>query len=299
MLLEQLKEQSSFTHHEKDVARYILENRNHISGMSASELASATLTSKATVVRLSQKLGLSGYQELKLKLIAEINQNDRISEILANNPITDKSSYSDIIHTLPVLYDKAITNTRLSLDTNSMNRINNILQKAECIDIYGTGISYILAQSAAFKFATLGIESSAYESINSHYLAARSHKKTIAFLISFTGANRTVNSMARYLKEAANNYIVGIMGPHSDEIRPWCHEIVEIPNRDSLLSLDVISSFTATTYILDIFFALLLSKRYDEHVSSSVEMLKHMPLLLNQPYWHFDEEPNDENEKSE
>lgn len=289
MLLDQLKEQLNFTNHEKDVARYILENKNRIPNMSASELAEASLTSKATVVRLSQKLGLAGYQKLKLKLVAEINQNDRINQILANDPITDKSSYADIIHTLPVLYDKAVTNTRLSLDTNRMNRINNALQRAECIDIYGTGISYILAQSAAFKFATLGVESSAYESINSHYLAAQNHKKTIAFLISFTGANRTVNSMARYLREATNHYVVGIMGPHSDDIRQWCHEIVEIPNRDSLLSLDVISSFSAVTYVLDVFFALLLSKRYDEHVKSSIEMLTHMPLLLNQPYWHFDE----------
>ena len=288
MLLEQLKEQQNFTNHEKDVAVYILENIDSLPNMSSAELANASLTSKATVVRLSQKLGLEGYQELKLKLIAEINQRDRLNKILANEPITDKSSYSDIINTLPVLYDKAVTNTRLSLDKNSMNRINNVLQKAECIDIYGTGISYILAQSAAFKFATLGMECSAYESINSHYLAARKNKKTIAFLISFTGANKAVNSMAKYLREATNNYVVGIMGPHSDNIREWCHEIVEISNRDSLLSLDVISSFTATTYVLDIFFSLLLSKCYDEHVKSSIEMLTHMPLLLNQSYWDTD-----------
>lgn len=290
MLLEQLREQQNFTNHERDVARYILEHENQISDMSAGELARASLTSKATVVRLSQKLGLTGYQELKLRLVAEINQNDRISQILANDPITDKSSCADIISTLPVIYDKAVTNTRLSLDMNCMNRINNVLQRAECIDIYGTGISYILAQSATFKFATLGVESSAYESINSHYLAARGHKKTIAFLISFTGANKTVVNMARYLREATNNYVVGILGPRSSDMRQWCHEIVEISNRDSLLSLDVISSFSAATYVLDIFFALLLSRRYEEHVKSSVEMLKHSSLLLTQPYWHLDGE---------
>ena len=95
--------------------------------------------------------------------------------------MTAESTYDDIVKTLPALYDKAVTNTRLSLDKNSMKRISQVLQKAECIDIYGTGISYILAQSAAFKISTLGLECSAYESINSHYLAARKHKKNIAF----------------------------------------------------------------------------------------------------------------------
>ncbi len=281
MLLEKLKEQANFTNHEKEVAGYILKHMDKIPGMSSTELAQASFTSKATVVRLSQKLGLTGYQEFRLKLVEEINQKNRLSKMLEGEPITDKSSYSDIIHTLPVIYDKAVTNTRLSLDKNTIIRINNFLKRAECIDIYGTGISYILAQSAVFKFATLGIECSAYESINAHYLAARSNKKTIAFLISFTGANRTVIQMARYLREATNNYVVGIMGPHNQVIRKWCHEVVEIPNRDSLLSLDVITSFSATTYILDIFFSFLLSERYEEHAKSSLEMLTHMELLLD------------------
>lgn len=69
------------------------------------------------------------------------------------------------------------------------------------------------------KFATLGIECSAYESINGHYLAARKDKKTVAFLLSFTGANRTVVRIARYLREATGNYVIGIAGPHGDTLR--------------------------------------------------------------------------------
>ena len=281
MLLEKLKDGIKFTNNEKETARYILENLDKVPGMSSAELARAAFTSKAAVVRLSQKLGLTGYQEFRLKLVEEINQKNRLSQMLEGEPIHGKSTYTDIINTLPVLYDKAVTNTRLSLDKNSMNRINTVLQSAECIDIYGAGISYILAQSAAFKFATLGVECSAYESINGHYLAARKNKKTIAFLVSFTGANRTMIRAARYLREATNNYVAGIVGPHNEVIRKWCDEVVEISNRDSLLSIDVITSFSAATYVMDIFFALLLSRRYGEHAKSSLEMLLHNNLLLN------------------
>lgn len=156
MIMEKLKEEAGFTNHEKEVAHYILNHMDQVPEMSTSELARASFTSKATVVRLCKKLDLSGYQQFKLKLVEEINQKKRLDQMLANEPITDKSSYADIINVLPSLYDKAVTNTRLSLDKNSINRINQVLQRAECIDIYGTGISYILAQSAAFKFATLG-----------------------------------------------------------------------------------------------------------------------------------------------
>ena len=281
MLLVQLREMKNFTNHERDVAEYILGHMDQIPDISADELARASLTSKATVVRLSKKLGLSGYQELKLRLVAEMNQSERISQLISKEPITGNSSYSDIILTLPGLYDKAITNTRLTLDKNTMMRIGRFLQGAECIDIYGTGISYVLAQAAAFKFATLGLECSAYESINGHYLAARKHKRTVAFLISFTGANRTVERMGEYLMTATNNHIVGILGPHSQVTGKWCHEVVEIPNRDSVLSLDVITSFMAGNYVFDIFFSMLLAGCQEEHVKSSLEMQKHESLLLN------------------
>lgn len=281
MLLVQLREMKNFTNHERDVAEYILGHMDQIPDISAGELARASLTSKATVVRLSKKLGLSGYQELKLRLVAEMNQSERISQLISKEPITGNSSYSDIILTLPELYDKAITNTRLTLDKNTMMRIGRFLQGAECIDIYGTGISYVLAQAAAFKFATLGLECSAYESINGHYLAARKHKRTVAFLISFTGANRTVERMGEYLMTATNNHIVGILGPHSQVTGKWCHEVVEIPNRDSVLSLDVITSFMAGNYVFDIFFSMLLAGCQEEHVKSSLEMQKHESLLLN------------------
>ena len=181
MLLEKLQEHKNFTAHEKDVAEYILSHLDQISELSAGELAKASYTSKATVVRLSQKLGLNGFQDLKITLTAEINQKKRIDQLLANEPVTAESTYDDIVKTLPALYDKAVTNTRLSLDKNSMKRISQVLQKAECIDIYGTGISYILAQSAAFKISTLGLECSAYEVLILTIWRRVSTRKTLLF----------------------------------------------------------------------------------------------------------------------
>ena len=73
-----------------------------------------------------------------------------------------------------------------------MIRICNRIKAADRIDIYGSGISYILAQSAAFKFATLGMECAAYESVNAHYLSAGKKKKTVSFVITFTGAKMCI-----------------------------------------------------------------------------------------------------------
>lgn len=285
MILENLAKMDSFTHQEKAAARYILDHVELIQKMSAEELAKASFTSKATVARLCKKLGVEGYQELKYNLVSEMVENIRVNQLLSKEPITEKSSYNDIITTLPKLYDKAITDTKLCMDKNVMLRIANRIRQTDRLDIYGSGISYILAQSAAFKFSTLGMECTAYESVNAHYLAARKKKKSVSFLITFTGANLDMIGVARYLKETSGTYVVGIVGRHNDEIRKWCDEIVEIPSRDSLLSLKVVTSFTATTYVLDIFFSMFLAQTYEEHVKSSLEMVCHESLRTAVDYW--------------
>lgn len=70
MILERLKTMEGFTHQEQAVAQYILRQMEDIQGMSSDELAKASYTSKATVVRLCKKLGVAGYQELKFQLIS-------------------------------------------------------------------------------------------------------------------------------------------------------------------------------------------------------------------------------------
>jgi DNA-binding MurR/RpiR family transcriptional regulator len=123
---------------------------------------------------------------------------------------------------------------------------------------------------------------------------ARKKKKSVSFVITFTGANLDMIGVARYLKEVTGSYVVGIVGRHNDEIRKWCDEIVEIPSRDSLLSLKVVTSFTATTYVLDIFFSLFLSQTYEEHVKSSLEMVCHESLRTGVDYWSLKELPEEE-----
>lgn len=93
-----------------------------------------------------------------------------------------------ILEMLPKFYDKAIIDIRLYMDKNKMFRIFNRIKTAERIELYGSGISYILAQLAAFKFAALEMESLAYECFKAHYLSAVKKQKIVSFIILFTDA---------------------------------------------------------------------------------------------------------------
>lgn len=286
MILEKLEKMEGFTHQEKAVAAYILEHVEMIERMSTEDLAREAYTSKATVVRMCKKIGVEKYQDLKLKLVSEAVQKIRIHQLLAEEPINQSSTYQDIIHTIPSLYEQSIHETNAVMDKNVIHRIVNRLKTAEKIEFYGTGISLAIAQTAAFKFATLGIESTAHDSVNAHYLTA-SPKKRVAFVTSFTGANTSMIGTARYLKETTNSYVVGIVGRFNEEIRQWCDEVVLIPSRHTLLSLKVMTSCTSLIYVTDVLFSMLLSARYEQHVKTALETVSHESLRLSVDYWNL------------
>lgn len=270
MLVDKLQEQSDLTPQEQVVASYILENIKIIPSLSAQGLAEQSFASKATVVHLCQKLGFSGFQEFKLQLLAEWYGKQRLDALLSKEPISSNTNSEELLDILPQIYDKALTNTRYTLRKQQLPKLLKFIEQSEQVIFLGTGISYISAQAAAFKFSNLGLQATAMESLNKHFLALNKDKKIVFFLISFTGKNETIIQMARYLKQEGFYPIVGLVGPYYEQLKPYCHEIIELPNRESLIGLDVVSSNISLTYIIDILFSMYLANTYDAQVKASL-----------------------------
>ena len=64
---------SELTQSEKKIAQMVLETPEEVIQMTANELAKASQTSPASVIRFCRSIGISGFTELKLKLSAEVD----------------------------------------------------------------------------------------------------------------------------------------------------------------------------------------------------------------------------------
>lgn len=133
MLVDKLQEQSDLTPQEQVVASFILENMKMIPSFSAQGLAGKSFTSKATVVRLCQKLGFSGFQEFKLQLLAEWHEKQRLDALLSEEPISSHTNFEDLLDILPQIYDKALTNTRFTLRKQQLPKLINFIEKSDQI----------------------------------------------------------------------------------------------------------------------------------------------------------------------
>lgn len=274
MIIEQLKEKRDFTGNENVLADYILQNMAKIQELTAEELAKETFTSKASVVRLCKKLKMDGYRSFQRKLEAELNEIYRISCLINKEPINAGSTTKEIINIIPSIYETAIVKTKLLIDEDVLKRAISMIRVAENIEIYGAGVCQTIARTTAFKFNSIGIESSASEGINEHHIMMhKDEKNKVAILLTFSGSNPYILSIAKYLKKVGY-YIIGIGGNDHKELKRYCNDFIEIYTKEMILSLEILSSNTGMNYILDVIFASLLSQDYDKNIAASLDVIK-------------------------
>lgn len=199
ILLSIKEKYSQMGHSEKLIADWLMKNFSDMMNMSISQLADNCGCGEATIVRFSRRLGLSGYQELKLKIAQEsantaaggvmgIEQNDTCYEIF-------KKRISDI--------HIALENTKSVLDPAEFENAANALRNASRIVIFGLGNSASVAVDAQHKFLRAGLDAVAYCDNHMQAIAASHlHKGDVAIGISHSGASIDVVEALRTAKDA-------------------------------------------------------------------------------------------------
>ena len=173
---------------EKRIADSIFENAHDIVGISITELAEKCSCGYATVVRFSRRLGLSGYQELKVKVAAELGTSSSIG-----GEINKDDGCFEIFRKRIADISASLRGTEAVLNPEALDRVAKLIMKADRIVIFGLGNSAAIAQDAAHKFLRLGL--SAQACCDNHMQAIiASHLKrgSVAIGISHSGASKDI-----------------------------------------------------------------------------------------------------------
>jgi DNA-binding MurR/RpiR family transcriptional regulator len=137
---------------ERRIAEKILEEPEEIVHMTASELGEHANSSAATVIRLSKRLKISSFTELKIFISREVESENR-------------EVYSDIDadESVQAIMDKLHWNSSLAMkDTASMLEEEAILQAADMIRdasvvyTFGIGASSLVAENISQKWSRIG-----------------------------------------------------------------------------------------------------------------------------------------------
>lgn len=181
---------------EKQIADWIEQNPGKIISMSIVELAEQCKCSEATIVRFSKRLGLSGYQELKISLASEGG-----SSYVSTNIKDDDSAYDIYTKVCNDIY-MSLEKTKKSLKPESMALAAEKICKAKKIVIFGLGNSASVAIDASHKFLRAGLSAVAYTDNHMQVIAA-SHLSDgdIAIAISHSGSSKDIVEALKIAKD--------------------------------------------------------------------------------------------------
>ena len=267
--LNELKRMNKLTSTEQGIVNYILTNPEELEKISSRQLAELTYTSPATVVRICQKLGFSGYSEFKIKYLQEVNQTPRMDQINRTNPITSEDSLHRIVNKVAALEITAIEQTKKGIDLDQLNRVSELLNQATCIDFYAFDNNLHLAKNACSHFLYAGKQAVVHDSSNAQFMQAfASVEGHVAIIISRTGENPMLYRIANVLHERKIPLLVLTESRHSS-LAKISTEHLYLYNVHRFTDMGTILFQTSVQYLFDLLFAILFSRNFENSVKQN------------------------------
>lgn len=267
--LNELKQMNKLTSTEQGIVNYILTYPEELEKISSRQLAELTYTSPATVVRICQKLGFSGYSEFKIKYLQEVNQTPRMDQINRTNPITSEDSLHRIVNKVAALEITAIEQTKKGIDLDQLNRVSELLNQATCIDFYAFDNNLHLAKNACSHFLYAGKQAIIHDSSNAQFMQAfASVEGHVAIIISRTGENPMLYRIAIILCEKKIPLLVLTESRHSS-LAKISTEHLYLYNVHRFTDMGTILFQTSVQYLFDLLFAILFSRNFENSVKQN------------------------------
>lgn len=186
------------------IGKYILDNPERVVRSSLAEIAVFSQSGEASVVRFCKQLGYSGYRDLKIALTAELasQRTHRRKQV----------STAGSLAPLAARLNAAISTTAQGCDEELLLRLAIQLKKSRRIDIFGSGVSGLVAEMVAYRLMRVGLIAQAFQDATlAHEVITTFDSSCVAIGISELGLTAdTVRFFSR--AQASGAFTLAITG---------------------------------------------------------------------------------------
>ena len=181
------------------IAGYIADNAAEVVRMSITELAEQSGASEGSVIGLCRRVGVSGFQELKIVLAQDLVEPVK----LIQEDLHEGDDNATVIDKIFLAHAATLEDTRRLLSAGQVAAAVALLDKARRIDCYGIGSSAPIAEDLAYRLTQLGRD--ARPVVDSHVQAvsaAMAGHGVAVITISHSGSTVETVTATRHAKEA-------------------------------------------------------------------------------------------------
>jgi DNA-binding MurR/RpiR family transcriptional regulator len=278
MLENMIRLCDSLTPVETEIAIFITKNKDRVVDMTIQQLSDEIFVSKSAVHRFCRKIGIKGFNELKVKIVQDLSDLEKGKAVIdVNYPFEQRDSPKLIANKLMKLYETTVQDTFDYIDAEELGRISTLLYNAEVIDIYTHAHNLNPAESFQDKMLTIGrtvnCPTSFYTQRMTALAASQSH---VAVIISYSGLASFILPILQKLYE--KKIAVVFIGKAGSNLYPqYVTHYLSISDKENLRDrISQFSSNIALQYMLDVLFACIYNKNRKENIEYLHESIDFM-----------------------
>ena len=202
---------SSLTGSEKYIYKYLNDNFYSIPMLGIEDIVKHTFTSNSCVIRLSKKLGYSGWKQLQISCLKKINKSQKV----------DDSIKFDV-------YMKSIKKMSAKSNNGDFDKIISLLSKTKKIWVYGSGINKPIATMLNYQLLMKGKDSrSANCSVSERTIIKNLKKPDVVIFISYSGETKKVLDIVKLVNKGVKK--IALTQNFNNPLRKMCDYELLVP----------------------------------------------------------------------
>lgn len=230
----------------RNIADYIVDNFDKIPFLSVHEIADKTGASVASIVRFAQRIGYSGYSDLREAIAFSLQSHLTKKDTF---PLVRQSSKDEDILTSVANIDVMNINETLNeLDRDLFNHSVKLMIQSNRVFTAGLGISYLLAEILAYQLTQVGIDATVLKHTYSVFEEQILYLKKNDVLVTFSFPPYSIETIDA--AKAANKKgikVISITNKPSSPVTFYSEAVLIVKSENMLFT----NSFAAISVIIN------------------------------------------------
>ncbi|MBX7360134.1 MurR/RpiR family transcriptional regulator [Clostridium chauvoei] len=267
------------TKSDRQLIKYIKENKEAVIYKSISEIANDNNIGEATVTRFTKKMGFLGFQDFKVTLATEIS--NKSTKRIINNNIDNNESVEETSKKLLQCNIDVLQQTNELINFKDIHICSEYIKEASRVYFFGIGYSGIIALDSNYKFMRIGVNSCSYQ--DSHtimMMASIANKDDLVIAISHTGETDEIIKAVNLVKENGCK-VISITQDKPSRLKDVSDINLSYVSAEIIFETGAVSSKLAQIYLIDLVYTQVVKDMDTTAIERKVRTTEAIDQLRN------------------
>jgi len=251
----------------KIIGIFVIDHQRILNSYTVEQIAEATNTSKATVVRFAHYFGFDGWRDFINQFMKEINYiNQNSQNVDVNYPFKADDSVDEIINQMSDLHIQSINDSAALLNTEVLKEATKTLKRANRIVVFAASPNNYMAKTFQRKMLSIGRHIEIVSNGEMGLMAGSLSKNDCAIIISYSGS---INSSAvehAKLLELSQTPIIAITSNSDSYLSKHSELVLKISSHERMYTkIENFATEVSIIYLLNLIFSLYFQIDYNKN----------------------------------